>query len=109
MKGINPNVLSSNPNQANRILGEVITKNTLINIDTKNVIKEGENHIGEKVKPIDGAWARKLNLAYLSIHVDVISIEGFDSSSFGENPLHVVRVGLIYMSHCIEVVLLSGI
>lgn len=70
-KGTKTKVFSSNPSQQINKEEEEITKNTLKKILTENNPKAGESHIGKKVEPIDGAWARKLHLAYLSLHVDV--------------------------------------
>lgn len=70
-KGTKTKVFNSNPNQQINKEEEEATKNILKRILIKNNPKAGESHTGKKVEPIDGAWARKLHLAYLSLHVDV--------------------------------------
>lgn len=71
IRGIKVRVLSSSASHLIRSEGELKIIKILIKIELKKSKTEGENHTGEKVGPIDGAWARKLNLAYLSVHVDV--------------------------------------
>lgn len=71
IKGIKAKVFNSSPTHLNNRDGEERTMNTLVAKQIINKIKEGFIIIGKKGNPIDGAWAHKLYLAYLSIHVDV--------------------------------------
>ena len=64
--GIKAKVLISNPTQHKTREEEENTNNILKKITNKNAKLEGENQIREEIYSIVGAWAQKLNLAYLS-------------------------------------------
>lgn len=65
-RGIKANVLISNPTQHKTKEEEEDTNNILKKITNKNIKLEGTNQIREEIYSIVGAWAQKLNLAYLS-------------------------------------------
>lgn len=65
-RGIKARVFTSNPTQHKIKEDEEETNIKLKKIITKNNKVEGVNQIGEEIKSIVGAWAQKLNLAYLS-------------------------------------------
>lgn len=65
-RGIKARVLTSRPTQHKIKEEEEETNIKLKKIATKNKKLEGVNQIGEEIKSIVGAWAQKLNLAYLS-------------------------------------------
>ena len=66
-RGIKANVLISNPTQHKTKEEEENTNSILKKITSKNSKLEGTNQIREEIYSIVGAWAQKLNLAYLSL------------------------------------------
>jgi len=66
-RGMKAKVLISNPTQHKINEEEEITNTNLNKIIKRNKKIEGENKIREEIESIVGAWAQKLNLAYLSI------------------------------------------